>query len=347
MGDPPSKRTRAAITAQRIDLTSDGEDENDPPQGPRAAAPPPAAAAAAAAAAAQVAAKAKAKAEARSAQTKVQAAANAAAADAEKRAKDAASRLLKQLECPVCLSTMMPPIRQCANGHTICDKCSQTPACTHCPVCRIDAKPYPRNLALEQMAADLPIKCAHSACSVTVKYGDHADHLKKCSYRPLHCLFGLGCTKVIDPVDSISFMTHLLEKHGAVEVRADASGFAVNSFVSQPSNPFHPLAWPPVLVWAHGKAHFLWVERDAPETYKVTLFGIGHSTSKPAEISVRHKAAPQNMFVLSNFYAEDFLQFRRLSHSATLYVSASTAHWCSQKNEANETDLRVSLCIPK
>ena len=29
--------------------------------------------------------------------------------------------LRKQLECQVCLEFMMPPIRQCPNGHTLCD----------------------------------------------------------------------------------------------------------------------------------------------------------------------------------------------------------------------------------
>ena len=58
---------------------------------------------------------------------------------------------LKQLECPVCISTMIPPIRQCQNGHTICDTCSKS--VDKCVICRIDGRPTIRNLALEITSA--------------------------------------------------------------------------------------------------------------------------------------------------------------------------------------------------
>jgi hypothetical protein len=39
------------------------------------------------------------------------------------------------LECPVCFENpMLPPIRQCENGHVLCDSCSSR--CSECPQCR-------------------------------------------------------------------------------------------------------------------------------------------------------------------------------------------------------------------
>ena len=57
--------------------------------------------------------------------------------------------LRKELECPVCLEYMKPPISMCENGHSICSDCR--PRLKNCPSCR---RPFlsVRNLALEGLS---------------------------------------------------------------------------------------------------------------------------------------------------------------------------------------------------
>ena len=50
---------------------------------------------------------------------------------------DSDEELLRQeMECPVCFCTQFSPVRQCPNGHTLCDDCSKHSACKKCPTCR-------------------------------------------------------------------------------------------------------------------------------------------------------------------------------------------------------------------
>jgi len=43
-----------------------------------------------------------------------------------------------ELECPVCLTEMKPPVHiwQCAQGHPVCQPCKARPEVRHCPTCR-------------------------------------------------------------------------------------------------------------------------------------------------------------------------------------------------------------------
>jgi hypothetical protein len=65
----------------------------------------------------------------------------------------AAAPTAPDLECPVCMETMLPPLLQCANGHHLCQRCTtriqktkrcfcNKPTCkdygVKCPVCRVD-----------------------------------------------------------------------------------------------------------------------------------------------------------------------------------------------------------------
>jgi len=57
---------------------------------------------------------------------------------AEKKPKEAEypQDVKEQLECPVCLELMYPPLKifQCSQGHALCGKCR--PKCKNCPTCR-------------------------------------------------------------------------------------------------------------------------------------------------------------------------------------------------------------------
>lgn len=76
--------------------------------------------------------------------------------------------LLEQLSCPVCLcSPLLPPARQCPNGHLLCDACSKQPACAKCPTCR-SAPTNIRCLALEKVAGaeGMSAPCPH--CDIDI-----------------------------------------------------------------------------------------------------------------------------------------------------------------------------------
>ena len=84
--------------------------------------------------------------------------------------------LLKQLECPVCMDTIPPPIHQCEAGHTICGSCKERlPEPRKCPECRV-LLGTGRSLALLKLAdtAGLTLPCPHTdgGCKESVRYAD-------------------------------------------------------------------------------------------------------------------------------------------------------------------------------
>jgi len=54
------------------------------------------------------------------------------------RPKMASIDIGNELECPVCLTEMKPPVHiwQCAQGHPVCQPCKARPEVRHCPTCR-------------------------------------------------------------------------------------------------------------------------------------------------------------------------------------------------------------------
>lgn len=42
--------------------------------------------------------------------------------------------VLRELECPICWNFMVPPIRQCCNGHSVCETCYLK--LKQCPICQ-------------------------------------------------------------------------------------------------------------------------------------------------------------------------------------------------------------------
>lgn len=87
----------------------------------------------------------------------------------------------KEIECPVCFETAFPPIRQCPNGHAICDTCSKR--CEKCPTCR--ATPISiRCLGLEKLACRVRWPCIFAGCSKLLKYHDAQTHFASCAHAP-------------------------------------------------------------------------------------------------------------------------------------------------------------------
>ncbi|KAG5858318.1 hypothetical protein JTB14_018304 [Gonioctena quinquepunctata] len=64
--------------------------------------------------------------------------------------------LVAVFECPICLTYMMPPFRQCTQGHCFCIDCFNS--IPRFGICR-DSKENVRCLILEQMQASLTFPC--------------------------------------------------------------------------------------------------------------------------------------------------------------------------------------------
>ena len=62
---------------------------------------------------------------------------------------------ISELECPVCLEEMRPPVRiwQCVSGHAVCEGCRKSPLVKDCPTCR--QKIVGRNILAEKLAKSL------------------------------------------------------------------------------------------------------------------------------------------------------------------------------------------------
>ncbi|PSN35345.1 hypothetical protein C0J52_22153 [Blattella germanica] len=72
--------------------------------------------------------------------------------------------LLQEIECPICLQYMTPPIKQCLNGHNICKDCRHNIA--NCPVCRSQLG-NTRNLTAESMSRLITHPCVNKKFGCT------------------------------------------------------------------------------------------------------------------------------------------------------------------------------------
>ena len=101
--------------------------------------------------------------------------------------------LLSDLECPVCMQYMVPPIKLCTNGHSICSKCRDR--VQRCPTCRAKFLEI-RNVALENIARTLKYPCANrqSGCRELLSIEHYAKHQDVCVYRKIKCPLHLFLT---------------------------------------------------------------------------------------------------------------------------------------------------------
>jgi len=99
--------------------------------------------------------------------------------------------LLKELECPVCMEYMVPPIKLCTKGHNICSKCRE---CVQlCPTCGAEFSDI-RCLALENIARSHKHPCANwqSGCRELFSIEHIAEHQDVCVYGKIQCPFKLN-----------------------------------------------------------------------------------------------------------------------------------------------------------
>ena len=126
---------------------------------------------------------------------------------------DLEQSLLSQLECPVCIEYMMPPIILCVNGHNICDICR--PKIPHCPTCR---QPFlnATNVALEKLAREMKYSCTYQkfGCEEVFFHDMVREHQHRCHYRPQKCpAYKLPNVKCSWTGIYKDIKKHLMEKH--------------------------------------------------------------------------------------------------------------------------------------
>jgi len=100
--------------------------------------------------------------------------------------------LLKDLECPVCMEYMVPPIKLCTNGHNVCSRCRQT--VQWCPTCRAKFSDV-RCLALENIARRQKYPCVNKEGGCLELFSiEHIDeHQAVCVYGKIKCPFKIKC----------------------------------------------------------------------------------------------------------------------------------------------------------
>ena len=93
-----------------------------------------------------------------------------------------------ELECPVCMQYMVPPIKLCSNGHNICSKCRGRVQL--CPTCRAEFSQI-RNVALENIARRMKYPCVNrqNGCLNLFSIEDIAEHHTACVYGKINCPF--------------------------------------------------------------------------------------------------------------------------------------------------------------
>jgi len=94
--------------------------------------------------------------------------------------------VLSELECPVCMDYMVPPIKLCINGHNICTKCRQR--VKFCPTCSASFSEI-RSVALENIARIQKYPCANrqSGCLDLFSIEQIAIHNAVCVYGKIKC----------------------------------------------------------------------------------------------------------------------------------------------------------------
>ena len=131
--------------------------------------------------------------------------------------------LLRELECPVCMEYMVPPIKLCMHGHNICSKCRESVRC--CPTCTAKFSEI-RNVALENIARSQKYPCANrqSGCLELFSIEHIAKHHAVCVYVKIKCPFALNMNCNWNGFKS-DLKEHAKAKHKA-GFRETSSGFS-------------------------------------------------------------------------------------------------------------------------
>jgi E3 ubiquitin-protein ligase SIAH1 len=129
--------------------------------------------------------------------------------------------LWSDLECPVCIQYMVPPINLCTNGHNICSRCRESLQC--CPTCRAKFLET-RNVALENIARRMKYPCVNrqNGCLELFSIEHIVKHHAGCVYGEIKCPFHL-----VETCSWNGLKNHLMEHAKAAHKKHfwEGSGF--------------------------------------------------------------------------------------------------------------------------
>ncbi|KAJ6642226.1 E3 ubiquitin-protein ligase Siah2 [Pseudolycoriella hygida] len=138
---------------------------------------------------------------------------------------------MQYVNCPVCFSTMKPPIYQCYNGHLTCFNCiDKIDKCSECRV-ELPNKPKIRNIVLENICSNLPVDCENKAdgCNAKLKAEFLKNHLQTCPYTPFNfCQNILGLKNCKLPVNVLDLLSHLEMCHSVASVNKNSLKIVLN-----------------------------------------------------------------------------------------------------------------------
>lgn len=115
--------------------------------------------------------------------------------------------ILNDLECPVCMEFMVPPIYQCETGHSVCSVCKTK--VSECPSCKESIRET-RNFHLEKITNRIKYYCKYRDydCPFISSSKDIKQHEAECKHGPYNCPLSdySGCNwkgKVIDVMQHV------------------------------------------------------------------------------------------------------------------------------------------------
>ncbi|PNF30032.1 hypothetical protein B7P43_G05837 [Cryptotermes secundus] len=132
----------------------------------------------------------------------------------ESQEQDTIQDIIGELECPVCLDYMKPPILVvCTNGHTVCSKCAEQLG-EECPTCREPVEMI-RNIVLEKVARRVKYPCVNKkwGCYETFTIDDIIDHQSECFYSNRQCPWSAVFRKCAWTGDTKDLKRHLADSH--------------------------------------------------------------------------------------------------------------------------------------
>ncbi|CAH0550435.1 unnamed protein product [Brassicogethes aeneus] len=122
---------------------------------------------------------------------------------------------LKQLECPVCMNIMRPPIYQCAAGHSICILCRKK--VKQCPLCQ-KGWTDSRNYFVENLTTNIkyPCKFYEAGCKEVLIDDRIRKHEESCDFQTYQCK--MECHQI----GNYQFiLKHLMNHHKDMEYTKD------------------------------------------------------------------------------------------------------------------------------
>ena len=95
-------------------------------------------------------------------------------------------KVIKGMECPVCLKLPRGPVYQCERGHHVCSECKSK--LTNCPLCRVPLG-HLRNLFAENILMEMSHTCKFTThgCTYEEKTTALESHEHDCKYRLIYC----------------------------------------------------------------------------------------------------------------------------------------------------------------